>query len=222
MGESSQSSESVQALWRVPQWFPNLSGDIQNTLKLFHVELLQFNAKVNLIGRGTERDADEAHFADSIMGSQLLINHCKFKEIYDVGSGNGLPGIAIGILAPKMTVKLVEKDMRKCEFLKQIIFRLKLANISVVNTRFEDLEHGSLDAAVSRGLGTISRTLLSGNRCFHKDSCYYHFKSTTWSTEIAAIPSQVCAVWKPELVGEYALPHTQARRAVVVTRKMVD
>jgi hypothetical protein len=46
-------------------------------------------------------------------------------------------------------------------------------------------------------------------------------KTTTWSTEIAEIPSQLCAMWAPELVGEYSLPHAQARRAVVATKKIV-
>ena len=88
--------------------------------------------------------------------------------------------------------------------------------------RFEDIPQGSIDAAVSRGFGTISQVLLAGNRSFHKDSCYYHFKSNTWSTEVASIPSQLCAIWRPELVGDYALPDTQARRAVVLTKKLAE
>jgi len=226
MGEPAEkkdgaSTQALQALWRVPQWFPKLSPQILETMRLFHVELLHFNAKVNLIGRGTERDADEAHMADSIMGSELLLKHCKAQIIYDIGSGNGLPGIALAIMDPARKLKLVEKDARKSEFLKQIIFRLKLSNAEVLNVRLEEIAQGTIDAAVSRGFATISKALLIGNKAFHKDSMYYHFKTTTWSTEIAEIPSQLCAIWSPELVGEYSLPHAQARRAVVVTKKIV-
>jgi 16S rRNA (guanine(527)-N(7))-methyltransferase RsmG len=218
---AAESPTSVQALWRVPQWFPHLQPAAMELLRLFHVELLHFNAKVNLIGRGTERDADETHFADCIMGAEMMLKHCKYKEILDIGSGNGLPGIAIAILDPQRQVKLIERDQRKAEFLKQIVFRLKLPNVVALNAAFEELPQNSIDAAVSRGFASISRAVLAGNKCFHKDSCYYHFKTNTWSREVADIPSQICAVWSPELVGEYSLPDNQARRAVVATRKIV-
>lgn len=211
---------AVQALWRIPKWFPALSPQVLAQMKVFHAELLHFNTKVNLIGRGTERDSDETHFADSIFGSQLILKHSANKVFYDIGSGNGLPGIPMAILDPHRKIILIESDARKAEFLKQIIFRMKLSNIEVRNTRFEQLPPNSIDAAVSRGFASISKAILTGNRTFHKDSAYYHMKTNTWSREIAEIPSQLCAVWSPELVGEYALPDTQARRAVVVTKKI--
>lgn len=209
-----------QALWRVPQWFNHLSPQVLETLRLFHVELLHFNAKVNLIGRGTERDADEAHFADSIAGAEIVFKKSAAKTIYDIGSGNGLPGIAMAIMDPSRQIKLVEKDARKSEFMKQIIFRLKLANAEVLNVQLEQLPQGAIDCAVSRGFASISKALLLGNKAFHKDSQYFHLKTTTWSTEIAEIPSQLCAIWAPELAGEYTLPASQARRAVVMTKKI--
>lgn len=214
------SDNSVQALWRVPKWFPDLSKETLDLLQLFHVELLHFNAKINLIGRGTERDADEMHFADAILGAQIMLKDCRSKVIYDVGSGNGLPGVALAILDPKRSVILVEKDMRKSEFLKQIVFRLKISNVEVRFMKFESMEPGSVETAVSRGFASISKAILMGNKCFHKGSSYYHFKTSNWPREIAEIPSQVCAVWTPALVSEYSLPVTMARRAIVVTRKI--
>jgi 16S rRNA (guanine527-N7)-methyltransferase len=211
---------AVHALWRVPQWFPKLPPSAIELLKMFHVELLHFNAKVNLIGRGTERESDEAHFADCIYGSQIVLEHSKASDFYDIGSGNGLPGIVLAILQPRAAVWLVEKDLRKCEFLKQMIFRLDLKNVQVVNRRFEELPRGSVDVAVSRGFASISKAILKGNKSFHKDSNYYHFKTGTWGREVAEIPSQVCAVWTPILVGEYALPVNQAQRAILLTKKI--
>jgi 16S rRNA (guanine527-N7)-methyltransferase len=216
----SNSSPQVQALWRIPKWFPKLSPDMQETLKKFHAELLNFNAKINLIGRGTERDADEAHFADAISGSELLLKHSKAETIYDIGSGNGLPGIAMAILDLHRKLILVEVDERKGEFLKQVIHRLGLKNVSVKIERFEKLPESSIEAAVSRGFASISRTLLMGNKQMAPKSSYYHMKTNNWSREIAEMPSQLCAIWSPELVGEYSLPDTQARRAVVVTKKL--
>lgn len=217
---NSGGGDSVQALWRVPKWYPKMQPQILETLRLFHVELLKFNAKVNLIGRGTERDSDEAHFADSILGSEMILKHSKTQTFFDIGSGNGLPGVVLAIMDGSRKVILVESDARKAEFLKQIIHRLGLKNVEVKNTRFEQLPPGSVDAAISRGFANITKAVLAGNKAFHKDSMYYHMKGNTWSREIAEIPSQLCAVWTPELVGEYSLPDTQVRRAIVVTKKI--
>ena len=184
------------------------------------MELLHFNAKVNLIGRGTERDADEAHFSDSIAGAEIVFKKSTAKVIYDIGSGNGLPGIAMAIMEPSRHIKLVEKDARKSEFMKQIIFRLKLPNAEVLNVQLEQIAQGTIDCAVSRGFASISKALLMGNKAFHKDSQYFHFKTTTWSNEIAEMPSQLCMIWTPELAGEYSLPVSQARRAVILTKKI--
>ena len=73
MGEPAESSGRFKRCGEFRPGFLNLPKDSIELLKQFHVELLHFNAKVNLIGRGTERDADEAHFADSIMGGQMVI-----------------------------------------------------------------------------------------------------------------------------------------------------
>lgn len=218
--DGDQNDGPPQALWRVPQWFTHFSPQVLETLRLFHVELLHFNTKVNLIGRGTERDADETHIADALYASELILKKSSSKTFYDIGSGNGLPGIAMAIIDSSRKIKLIEKDARKSEFLKQIIFRLKVSNVEVLNTRLEEVAQGSIDSAVSRGFASISKALLLGNKAFHKDSEYFHLKTTTWSTEIAEIPSQLCAIWTPELVGEYSLPRTQARRAVVRTKKI--
>jgi 16S rRNA (guanine527-N7)-methyltransferase len=220
MGEPADSAVNVQALWRVPQWFKDLAAPKLELLSMFHVELVHFNSKVNLIGRGTEREADEVHFADSILGSQLILNSTQAKTLYDVGSGNGLPGLVIAILDPSRIIKLVESDARKAEFLKQMVFRLKLTNVEVLNIRFEQLGSGSIDVAFSRGFASVSKALLLGNKAFHKGSLYFHLKTNTWSREIAEIPSQLCSVWTPELIGEYSLPETRARRAVLVTKKL--
>ena len=211
-----------QALWRIPQWFPNLSTSTLDLLRLFHVELLHFNSKVNLIGRGTERESDEAHFADAIYGIQIVLEHSRALSFYDIGSGNGLPGVALAIIQPGCVVKLVERDTRKAEFLKQIVFRLQLANVEVLCGRFEDIKPKSIEIALSRGFASISKAILKNNKAFHEGSTYYHFKTNTWSREIAEIPSQVCAIWTPELVGEYSLPVNQARRAIIATRKTGD
>lgn len=188
-------------------------------LHLYHGELLKFNSKLNLISRNTERDADEAHFADCILAAQTLAKVDLGANVYDIGSGNGLPGLLMAILSPKTTFHLVESDVRKAEFLKHVAHTLQLGNATVLNVRVESLPAGSITNAVSRGFASVSKACVAVSKVMASGGVFYHLKGNSWSTEIAEIPSQLMSQWAPELIGEYVLPVSQARRAVVATRK---
>lgn len=216
---SPKNDESVNALWRIPVWFPDLDPVLLAQLKLYHSELIKFNAKLNLISRNTERDADEVHFADCILAARSMADVALDKPVYDIGSGNGLPGLVMALMRPQTQFFLLDSDSRKCEFLKHMIQVLKLSNCQVMNMRVESLGVGEVQFAVSRGFASISKSLLAVNRIFPRGSKFFHLKGNSWSTEIVEIPTQVISLWAPELVGEYSLPDSQARRAVVRTTK---
>src|SRR5665213_2548058 len=206
-------------MWRVPEWFPSLTPHQLEQLKAYQAELLKFNLKVNLISKNTEREADELHFADCLLAAEIILKRELPKKIFDIGSGNGFPGLLFGVLDPKRVYILVESDSRKVEFLKHAIAVLKLKNVAGLNVRFETLASMNIRAAISRGFASVAKTLLACNKIFEKDAVFLHLKGNNWSSEIAELPSQLISVWQPELVGEYTLPVTQARRAIVITQK---
>jgi 16S rRNA (guanine527-N7)-methyltransferase len=207
------------ALWRVPEWFPKLDAPLKEQLGLYHSELLKFNIRLNLVSRNTEREADEIHFADCILAG-LALAKVKFdKPVYDLGSGNGFPGLVLALMRPEASFLLVESDSRKCEFLKHVIAVLKIRNCEVLNVRLETLKGTQMSLAVSRGFANISKSLLAVNKLFVKGGQFYHLKGSNWGREIAEIPTQIISLWSPELVEEYSLPDTQARRSVVCTTR---
>ncbi len=220
--EKALDKEAGNALWRVPDWFKDVDAKLLSQYQIYHSELLKFNMRLNLISRGTERDADEVHFADCILASRILPRTTLGKEVYDLGSGNGLPGIVLALNYPETQFLLVEGDSRKCEFLKHIIHVLQIGNAKPMNVRLETLKNHSIEVAMSRGFASLSKSLLMVNRCFQKGGRFYHMKGGSWSSEIAEIPSQLISVWRPELVGEYSLPVSQARRAIICTTKVQD
>lgn len=211
--------DGVNALWRVPQWFPDLSPAVLENLKSYHVELLKFNGRLNLISRNTEREADEIHFADTIAASEVILGHTKAPKIYDMGSGNGFPGLVMAIMDPSRELNLIESDSRKCEFLKHMTHTLKLSKVSILNVRLETLKDQNIQVAVNRGFASISGTSLACNRVMSKGAVVYHLKGNSWANEIAEMPVQLISFWEPELLGEYSLPVSQARHAIVRTVK---
>jgi 16S rRNA (guanine527-N7)-methyltransferase len=213
-------ADAANALWRVPEWMPTLDPGVQTKLKLYHTELLKFNPRLNLISRTTEREADETHFIDCLLAFEVMRKVTITTPIFDIGSGNGFPGLIFAVMDSAHPYILLESDMRKCEFMKHVAAVLELKNISIMNSRLENLKQGEIQTAISRGFASISKTALACNRIFESGSRFFHMKGSTWSTEIAEIPSQLIAQWKPELIGEYSLPNTQARRGVVCTTKI--
>lgn len=206
-------------LWRVETWFPSLSLEVLAALKLYHHELIKFNARLNLVSHGTERDADEVHFADCL-SAFACIKPSDFKgSVHDFGSGNGFPGIVFAVLAPEAEFVLVESDVRKCEFLKHVAHVLGLTNVRVLCDRIEALGVDSVEVAISRGLASITKTCFLGNRLLKRGGRLYHLKGSAWSTEISEMPTQLISNWSPELSGEYVLAVSQAKRAVVCTTK---
>lgn len=217
-------SSEENVLWRIEKWFPDLPSEVLEKLRVYHKELIRYNAKLNLIGRQTERDADEQHFADCISACQLILSHIgSAKEIYDLGSGNGLPGLVLSILAedshPDLKIKLVDSDERKGEFLKQMVFLLKLPQSEAIVSRVEELGR-KMPAALTRGYASVSKVALVCKDVVETGGVIFHLKGSNWVREVGEMPSQLCAYWAPQLVGEYTLPLSQARRAVVSTKKL--
>ncbi len=207
------------ALWRLPEWYPDTPSQVMELLKTYHSELLKFNLRLNLVARTTEREADEVHFADCLQACQLITKTGLQGTVHDVGSGNGLPGIILGILNPNVAIHLIESDNRKCEFLKHTINAMQMKNVKVMSVRLESLKNANLTIGVTRGFASLSKTMLACNKIFSKGGRFFHLKGAAWSREIAQIPSQIMSVWTPHLLGEYSLPTSQARRGVIVTTK---
>lgn len=67
------------------------------------------------------------------------------SSVIDVGSGAGLPGIAIAIIRPDLELHLVEPMMRRTEWLQSTMDALELDNVTVHRGRAEEF-HGKLTA----------------------------------------------------------------------------
>jgi 16S rRNA (guanine527-N7)-methyltransferase len=60
------------------------------------------------------------------------------SRVVDVGSGAGLPGIALAIARPDLSVVTVEPLARRAEFLSEVVAALDLSRTTVVRARAEE------------------------------------------------------------------------------------
>jgi len=107
--------------------------------------------------RSAER-ARQVHVADSLSG--LEFEQLRDAErIADLGSGAGLPGLALAVSLPDARVDLIESVSRKCEFLRRAIERLGLDNAEVICARAESWAAGdgreAYDVVTARAVGRL-------------------------------------------------------------------
>lgn len=67
-----------------------------------------------------------------VMPSIRISTHTqKFTHLMDLGSGGGLPGVVLAIMHPTQRWQLVEKSPKKCAFLRHVVHKLQLKNVTV-------------------------------------------------------------------------------------------
>ena len=99
----------------------------KNQLDKFEDLLLFWNKTHNLISKSQATNIKE-HIEDS-----LSITHLLGRNIMDLGSGGGFPGIPIAITCPKKKIFLVERKQSKAAFLLNTTIQLGLENIQVIS-----------------------------------------------------------------------------------------
>jgi len=72
-----------------------------------------------------------------ILDSLAVLRELPPGPLADVGSGAGMPGIAIAIAEPARSIVLVEANQKKASFLRQAVIELGLANSAVEALRVE-------------------------------------------------------------------------------------
>jgi 16S rRNA (guanine527-N7)-methyltransferase len=117
--------------------------------------LLRWNAAYNLTA---VRRADEVlslHLADCLAVVPALQRHIALGRLLDVGSGGGLPGAVIAIVAPDWQVLCVDSVGKKAAFIRDVAGVLELKNLEAVHSRVEGLRSRSFDVITSRAFSTL-------------------------------------------------------------------
>lgn len=117
--------------------------------------LLEWNKKFNLTAITNEDEIEEKHFIDSIE----LINFVdiKNKTLLDVGSGAGFPGVPLAIAEPSAKITLLESNGKRISFLKEVIKKLDLKNVEIIQGRSEELDcREKYDIVTARAVKELS------------------------------------------------------------------
>jgi len=126
-------------------------------LSRFAARLLAWNAKVNLTAVTEPVELAEKHFVDSLA---LLPAVAGARTLLDVGSGAGLPGMALACARRDLEVTCCDSVAKKVAFVKAVAAELALPVRGVVARAAGNPEREKLplaDAVVSRALAEPAR-----------------------------------------------------------------
>ncbi|MFQ5578170.1 MAG: 16S rRNA (guanine(527)-N(7))-methyltransferase RsmG [Anaerolineae bacterium] len=113
----------------------SLSAAQLQQFETYYRTLIDWNRKINLTGITARDEVITKHFLDSLSCLQAIPTLP--QRVVDVGSGPGLPGLALKIARPHIQLTLVEATGKKVAFLQQVLSLLALNDITVLHSRAE-------------------------------------------------------------------------------------
>lgn len=135
----------------------NVSRETIADLEGFAALTTKWNAKINLVARGTINDLWNRHIVDSAQLYRFAPE--SYEKWVDIGSGGGFPGIVMAIIGkakcPNAEFCMIESDQRKAAFLRTVARELQLP-VNVIAKRIEDASPQKADVVSARALASLS------------------------------------------------------------------
>lgn len=143
----------------------NLPENFFYNIQKYKEHLFKWNKIHNLTGAKDEKTIDEFIY-DAIFPISFLP---KTKNLLDIGTGAGFPGMILAIGLPNTKVTLVEPLAKRASFLQFIKADLGLNNVRVVKKRVEEMEPEIFELVTSRAV-TDTDMLLKLSKNFRDEN----------------------------------------------------
>ena len=119
--------------------------------------LVNYNQKINLISKSTEKIVMSRHIEDSAQLIKFIDKNA--KNILDIGSGAGFPGIVLELIKKDLNlnfkVELSEKSIKKCTYLQELSDYLKI-DVVIHNDDVKKIKRKDYSVLVSRAFKPLS------------------------------------------------------------------
>ena len=134
-------------------------------IQKYKEHLFKWNKIHNLTGAKDENTLN--HFIyDAVFPVSFLP---KYKNLLDIGTGAGFPGMILALALPDTKVTLVEPLVKRASFLQFIKADLELDNVRVVKKRVEDMDSEIFSLITSRAV-TDTKMLLKLSENFRNEN----------------------------------------------------
>lgn len=170
----------------------------------------KWNRVYNLTAIRERDEMIKLHFLDSLS----ILNHVHVKNILDVGSGAGFPGIVLAITKPELKVTVMDSVNKKTTFMQQVKSELALTNLDVVNSRVEDYQPITLfEAVTSRAFSNLKNMMSLTQHTLQKEGVWLAMKSKDVKEELEEFEKNQYILIPLEV------PFIDAERYLVILKK---
>ncbi len=143
----------------------DLPDNFFRNIQKYKEHLFKWNKVHNLTGAKDE-DILNNFIYDAVFPVSFLK---KYKNLLDIGTGAGFPGMILAFALPDMEVTLVEPLGKRASFLQFIKADLNLENVTVVKKRLEEMEAQDFELITSRAV-TDTKMLLKLSEKFRDNT----------------------------------------------------
>ena len=179
-----------------------------------YVELLhKWNKAYNLTSVRDPSEMLVKHILDSLINGP----HLNGNSFIDVGTGPGLPGIPLAILYPNKNFVLLDSLGKRVTFLKQVVYQLKLENVTPVQSRVEKyLPEVPFDGVLSRAFASLEDMITWCQHLIDDKGRFYALKGLYPADELDSMPAGI------ELVESFTLtvPELEGQRHLIELKKI--
>ena len=170
----------------------------------------KWNRVYNLTAIRERDEMIKLHFLDSLS----ILKHMLVKNILDVGSGAGFPGIVLAITKPELKVTVMDSVNKKTTFMQQVKSELSLTNLDVVNSRVEDYQPTTLfEAVTSRAFSNLKNMMALTQHTLKKEGVWLAMKAKDVREELEAFEKNQYTLISLEV------PLINAERYLVILKK---
>lgn len=178
------------------------------------VELLaKWNNALNLTAI---REIDKMvvlHILDSAVVSPLISD--KGKNIADVGTGAGFPGLVLAILNPQKHFTLIDSVAKKLSFVRTAMVSLELKNVTIINDRCENIKvEQKFDCILSRAFAPLCKIIEWCENLIDDNGLFVAMKANLEEGELNELPENAEILENIPL----SVPGLDAKRQAVVMR----
>ncbi len=201
--------QRIATLWKDSEC--TVAFDEEKAQKLTELVMLlcKWNQALNLTAIRDPMEMVVLHILDSMSIEPYIFG----KNVADVGTGPGFPGIVLAILHPEIRFTLIDSVAKKISFVKNAVNTLKLQNVTAVNGRCESLSiDDPFECIVSRAFAPLERIVTWCRGLLAKQGRFVAMKGNLSDDERKDLPADAVI----EKIAELRVPGLDAKRQAVI------
>ena len=201
-----------------------LSADAVPQLEAYAALLLEKNRVMNLTAITDPQEVATLHLLDC--AALLTMADLRGKQVIDVGTGAGFPGMVLRILEPDFDLTLLDSLGKRVDFLREVCAALSLQRVDCVHARAEEFaadHRQQYDVAMSRAVANLNVLCELALPLVKVGGQFLAMKSISSDQEIRGARGAIGQLGGHIAdIRDYTVPETQVRHRLVVIEKVKE